>query len=267
MINLFDKLMKYFILIKEAYGFKSKLSLLLYAPFVPFYYSTSRFNNAFLFDITMKNNNGILFCGKSMVAVHTAASFHEKMLKDYMKLSEGTFIDIGANIGKYSVYIAKMLAGKGKVLSIEPEPHNFFMLIKNITLNRLQNVEAYNGACYSEEKEVSFYTQEKGSGMHSLYKPDNDKFKEEIKVKTIRLDDLVDRLNLKDIRLIKLDAEGAEPEILKGAVRIMQTYHPDILFESWNDPIFKQCAEILNAYGYKITNLTELNHFANWRGK
>jgi FkbM family methyltransferase len=260
-INLFNKLGKYIILLKEANGLKSKLSLLLYAPFVPFYYCTTAFHNAFLFDVTMKNENGMLFCGKSLVAIHTAASFHEKYLKDYMKIDDGTFVDIGANIGKYTVFMARKLAGKGRVLAIEPEPDNFAVLAKNIFLNRMyNNITAIDKACSDKEESAILYLQKKGSGSHSLYRPK--KCWKEIRVRTMKLDDIVERLKIENIRLIKIDVEGAEAEVLRGAEKVLGKFHPDIIFESEKN--IRQCSEILSPLGYHVLSLPEFNHFAHY---
>ena len=232
MSGFVHKLINYFKLLSEAYGLKSKIALLLYIPqaFWQTYIKHNPKGTNLMFNVILKNENGLIFCGRNFVAVHTAASFHEYPIKKLMNIEEGIFIDIGANIGKYSIFMANKLRNNGKVIAIEAEPYNFGILKKNISLNHLNNIIPLNNACFSKNKEMNFFVEKAGGGMHSLYK--SIIHKKSIVVKAKKLDDILKRLKLKDkVKIIKIDVEGAEAEVIKGAIKTLKKYHPKIIFE------------------------------------
>ena len=83
-----------------------------------------------IFNVTLKNSDGIFFCGKNIFSVWCGSSFHESKMKKYFDIKEGIFVDVGANIGKYAAIVGKKLENKGKVIAIEPMPENFEILKK-----------------------------------------------------------------------------------------------------------------------------------------
>ena len=129
-------------------------------------------------------------------------------------LREGdVYVDVGANIGLMTVYAAKTVGMKGKVLAIEPNPNTRDMLSFNVRINDLKNVNVIPYAIGSVEKEASIHDHpDNNRGKASLIRPEGSIVAHPIKV--MRLDEL-----LKDerpIRLLKLDIEGYELEALKG---------------------------------------------------
>lgn len=127
--------------------------------------------------------------------------------------SGATVIDIGANIGCFSILAAQKAA---RVIACEPQPDNLSILRKNIELNRATNIEIIPNAVSSN------------TGKASLILPDNDAFvgryslhpgrgKRTIEVTCVSLEDIIREAHLTDIDLIKLDCQGSEYEILYGA--------------------------------------------------
>lgn len=124
-----------------------------------------------------------------------------------------TVVDIGANVGVFSIFAATR-APDVKVVSYEPHPQNFELLLKNIKLNDLKNIKAFPLAVVgSGEKRKLFIG---GSDRtHSLIEPTaNSKPKSYIEVNCITLKEIIGLISKCD--LLKINCEGAEYEILLG---------------------------------------------------
>jgi len=123
----------------------------------------------------------------------------------------GTIVDIGAHIGIFSV-----LAGKtgNHVYAYEPFPSNFKLLKKNIEINSLTNVKAFQKAVGSKMGVRSLFIDAKFSGGHSLYPFEGHPFNGSIKCQTTTLEDIFVSNDLERINFLKIDCEGAEYEIL-----------------------------------------------------
>jgi len=183
----------------------------------------------------------------------------EREVLNVMKtIREGTFIDVGSHVGKYTCVVAKQLEGKGKVISIEADPNNFKALQENIKLNKLKNVEAYNVAAFSENKRIKFYSGSltEASQSSAIIKPKNSNI---IEVNATRLDSIVKKK--KDITLMKIDVEGAEFEVLKGSREILRKAKPILIVENMYNKIFQKCKEMLvDEFIYLCQNLDGLNY-------
>jgi FkbM family methyltransferase len=113
-------------------------------------------------------------------------------------------IDCGANNGDLYLYFSKNI----RYIGIEPSPIEFSNLSYNI-----KNQKLINRALYKNNDELATFYLSSEYGDSSLIKIKN--YTEEIKIKTLTLDNLIDEID-QNIKLIKLEAEGAEPEILEG---------------------------------------------------
>jgi FkbM family methyltransferase len=139
-----------------------------------------------------------------------------------------TFIDIGANKGDFTLLAAQLVGRQGKVLSFEPEPDNFSWLKKSIELNKYQNVITYDVALGSSNQDVTLYLGQK-SGWHSLVPPDQGgTVQDSITVTGSTLDSVLGTLGNKQVDMIKIDVEGAELEVLRGAQATLK-YNPEII--------------------------------------
>lgn len=138
--------------------------------------------------------------------------------------AQKTFIDVGAHIGSILVEV-KRHNPSVKIIAIEAMPGKVANLRRRVPFVELHNC-AVGDAC----GEVSFFVDTQRSGYSSLARPvGNDKTKVEIKVSICRLDDLV---SASDVDAIKIDVEGAELGVLRGAVRLLVRCRPIIMFES-----------------------------------
>lgn len=139
-------------------------------------------------------------------------------------------VDVGANIGYYTLLLAQKVGEKGKVYAFEPDTTNFSILEKNIKANNLKNVIAVNAAVSDKNGESFLYKSGENFGDHRLYKNfqfSNSNFQ---KIKTIKLDDYFKN---KKINLIKIDTQGWEPKVIEGAKNIIKKNKPIIFFEYW----------------------------------
>ena len=134
-------------------------------------------------------------------------------------------VDVGAHVGKYTIIASKMVGSQGKVIAIEAHPVNYNILKQNIAINRLNNVIALNYAVHSTKTLINLYEQSQEEGL-TIYNTimtnrlllNNQKY---IEVKADTLDSLLLENGIKQVNWIKIDVEGAEFEVLKGATNIL----------------------------------------------
>jgi FkbM family methyltransferase len=146
----------------------------------------------------------------------------------------GTFLDIGANIGLVSIPLAERLGVR--CLAFEPEPRNFRWLERNIAMHGVGPLfTTFNLALHCEEKRLCFELSASNFGDHRVRGaalPDDDVERVLIEVPASRLDDLVRVEDLPRPVVAKLDTQGAEIQILRGAERSLP--HIDSLIcEFW----------------------------------
>lgn len=152
-----------------------------------------------------------------------------KMIYNFI---EDNFIvfDIGANIGWYSIGIAKYRKNV-KVYSFEPIPKTYDNLKSNVKLNDLHNIEIFNYGFYNEDKNLTFYYYPEGSGNASSVILTENKDFSKIQCKVITLDGFVKNNNIPKIDFIKCDVEGAELFVFEGAIRTIELFKPIVFTE------------------------------------
>jgi FkbM family methyltransferase len=166
-------------------------------------------------------------------------------------------VDLGAHIGKYTVYFAKLFKSL-RIIAVEPAPTNFIMLRKAIEANHLENVTPLRIACTDIDGETQLYISFK-SGVHSLVKRSG--AVTSIMVKGQSLDNLVGELRLESVDIIKIDVEGAEYKVLKGGLNTIRKHKPVILIEIWPSN-HKTVVEFLRKLDYDVTSIEGANYIA-----
>lgn len=176
---------------------------------------------------------------------------------------EMTFVDVGANQGEFTLFAAKRLR-KGRVIAFEPTSYMYEKLVNNIALNGFKNIELVNQALSDKPGQLPIYMP-KGKfsdgtshfGLSSLYKsPAGSDCMEIINVTT--LDEYVKRTQLSHIDVMKIDIEGSELFMLRGAARTLKAFKPVLIVEIGRGPCLAagyDCREILEyiaSYGYRI---------------
>ncbi len=150
-------------------------------------------------------------------------------------LSSGDiFIDIGAHIGIHSLYASKEVGEEGRVYSFEPTPETFGRLNENVSLNRISNIYPVNKALGDKNDNVEFFISGNGyDAWNGLTNSPGKGLNEVIRTDVITIDDFLQNENIdqKNIRLIKIDVEGFELAVLKGAEFLLRTYSPFLMIE------------------------------------
>jgi FkbM family methyltransferase len=127
------------------------------------------------------------------------------------------FVDIGANIGWYTVASALKVGKTGQVIAFEPEPDNADMLERNVVLNDLHNVRLFRCALAESTGQMALVKSATNMGDHRLDSSTGSSAAINIPVDT--LDRLIadNGINLAKARILKVDTQGAEVLVLRGA--------------------------------------------------
>ena len=168
---------------------------------------------------------------------------HETLLQLITYLRSGdTFIDIGAHIGWFSVWASRFVGATGTVYSIEPEPNNYVHLKRTIADNGCRNVVTYQSAVSEHDGETVFYVNQDNDGGHALWDCSKHEFNEKtrkspssILVLSTTLDSFCLSRKIGQIRMIKIDTEGAEVSVLRGASELLSMSAIDYVICEVND--------------------------------
>ncbi|HEY4043312.1 MAG TPA: FkbM family methyltransferase [Rhodopila sp.] len=137
-----------------------------------------------------------------------------------------TVLDIGAHIGHHTLLAAQAVGESGQVYAFEASPQTFAVLNTNIGLNHFANVDARNLAICARTGSIDlFVSPHENSGRSSLTATNG---RRSIEVHCTRLDDLLSEIPCLNIRFIKIDVEGAEPEVLAGARELLGRLPADV---------------------------------------
>ena len=192
--------------------------------------------------------------------------YHElNTIKKFSDKNKLLFIDCGCNYGFYSFYTAS-LSEKNLIFSIEASKDTSDEFIKNLNLNGFRNINFYNNAVSNTiDETISFF--ESVNDWESSQTHNNFNFVSELKVKSIKIDSLLKQYSLNDYSVImKLDVEGNEINVIKGALEVIIKSEPLIIIE-FSKYIFENKDNIdylnnfLNKYDYSIydTNYNKKN--------
>jgi FkbM family methyltransferase len=138
-------------------------------------------------------------------------------------------IDIGAHIGFYTLILAKMVGPYGRVLAFEPLPRNFSLLCDNIRLNNCTHVQAIDKAVLDHTCDVEADIREDGLLPGSVVFRASERL-EQATASAVSIDDFVHDSGL-PVSIMKIDVEGNESLVLKGASRTIQSLHPTMIIE------------------------------------
>ncbi|QLH04009.1 hypothetical protein C5F49_00730 [Nitrosopumilus oxyclinae] len=145
-----------------------------------------------------------------------------------------TCLDIGGNIGYYVLLERKLVGDEGKIIVFEPLPRNYQYLEKNIRLQNVKNISAYNFACGDKEGKATFFINKKSNGCKVIAEgvsPPDPSLGTLTEVPIKILDPFIEELKLEQVDFIRMDSEGYELHILKGLRRTLQKFKPIISIE------------------------------------
>jgi len=144
-------------------------------------------------------------------------------------LSPGSvFVDVGASIGFYTVLAGRLVGPSGRVMAFEPGPQNHSILLLNLLINDLGNVELFRIAL-SDTPGVLLYSRSGGNGAIDEYDGEPDRLAVADLVDARPLDEVIDPHLQVDV--MKVDVEGAEGRVFRGAEQTLRRCRPTVFFE------------------------------------
>ncbi|MFH1462585.1 MAG: FkbM family methyltransferase [bacterium] len=190
---------------------------------------------------------------------------HEKYETELLKkiIKPGmTVVDIGANIGYYTLIMASLAGKKGKVYAFEPSPDNHCLLIKNIKINNYNNIIPVQKALADKIGKVKLFTSQTVFSSLSLAEENVPEKAGWVRVEATTLDKFFPK---EKIGFIKMDVEGAEGLVAEGGDRVLKNNNLKIAMEFWprglknlgTDPW--DFLQKLQNYGFKVKLIDEKN--------
>jgi len=162
---------------------------------------------------------------------------------DFLPSSNNVVIDVGASLGDYAVIVAEYYKAK-KVIAIEPEPSYFHLLVKNIKANNLQSeIIPFKLAAYNSDGEIQLYK----SGPY-LTSTSGEQI---LRCQSKKLDSLILELNVKQVDILKIDAEGSELKVLEGLKQTLRRFRPKIIVEVHSETLRSDVIRFLHPYRYR----------------
>ncbi len=162
----------------------------------------------------------------------------------FLKKGDVVF-DIGAHVGFYSLLSAELVGENGEIFSFEPLLENYEYLKKHIKINNYKNIIAFNVAV-SDREGAPFFSKGEYAATGRLADSG------EIKVNAIAIDDWIKNKRLPVPNVIKIDVEGAEVKVLKGAEATLKKFHPFIFLSVHGEKLKEECFAILRDCGYNL---------------
>jgi len=186
-----------------------------------------------------------------------------QFLVDYLKFEPGdVVIDIGANVGWYSLLLARLAQDNAHVFAFEPDPLNFKLLEHNIRLNEVTQITAIQKALAADDGMQRLYQHDSNNlGRHSLLQLQDGNA---VDVQTTSLDNFWNEsgLGTRVPRFIKIDIEGYELVALRGAGEVLKRcpsilceYSPDYMRQGGLDPA--DLINLLVGHGFEPHAITE----------
>lgn len=177
-----------------------------------------------------------------------------------------TFIDVGSNIGVFSLIAAKRLT-RGEVHTFEPSVYHLEKLKANLLLNKLDNVRIHPVALSDKSQSSKLYFPpaaagfQTNTGMASQFCFDQAPSRTE-DITCVKLDDYMESCSIPKVDIIKIDVEGAELDVLAGAVETIRSCRPHVVMEINLDHLRRagrsaqEVIDYWNAIGYKIFTIS-----------
>jgi FkbM family methyltransferase len=175
-------------------------------------------------------------------------------------------IDVGSNVGFFTVKAALEAGPEGLVLSVEPHPAAFGMLQENIALNGLKNVTAVRAALGSSETERRLFFS-RGSTVGTFYESVlHSQDRSSARVDVVTLDSLARERGLGTIDLVKIDVEGAEMDVLRGSAGLLSGgLIRRVVVETHSEELLKDTRRLLQEHGFRSVTIDVLPFTSVWQ--
>lgn len=178
-----------------------------------------------------------------------------------------TVLDIGANLGLVTVALSDLVGEEGRVFSFEPNPRIQALLNQTVEKNDANNVTVFPVALGEEKGELELWVPSENAGEGSLVRHNRTDDGTTHKVKVETLSEITEKAGIENVRLIKIDVEGFEENVFRGAAEFFAKAKPEaILFELnevkghlKDEPVI----QLLQEYGYGFFSIPRC--FVNMR--
>jgi len=158
--------------------------------------------------------------------------------------------DIGANVGFYTLLAAARVMPRGKVVAFEPLGQNARFIHRHLRINNIDRVQVIEAAVGETNGTVRF-KRHASSAMGRVSEDGS------LVVEQVSLDELCDARTIPDPTLIKIDVEGGELSVLRGAARMLQRARPSIFLATHGAQIHRDCCDFLRSGGYSLRAIDE----------
>lgn len=211
---------------------------------------------------TILYNKNDIYIGKSIEKYGEFSYLEAKIFEQICKAGD-VVIEVGANIGAHTLYLSK-LVGNGYVFAFEPQRLVFQNLCANLALNSISNVFAYQEAISNENgtiiiPECNFKENNNFGGINI------ENTKNGTTVNRQKLDNFLNKIDR--LKLLKIDVEGMEILVIKGAKELIDKFRPIIYVENDRQEHSKELIELLWSLDYKmywhLPRLYNKNNFFN----
>ncbi len=161
-----------------------------------------------------------------------------------------TAVDAGANVGLLTVPLALAVGSEGRVLAVEPAAETVARLRENLRRNGLENVSVVEAALGAERGAATLLLEGDSAYNSTVATRTSASVGAEVRVE--RLDDLWEEAGRPDVSVLKVDVEGAELDVLAGAVELLRSRRPAVLVEAAESSRAEAVTQLFAAHGYRL---------------
>lgn len=132
---------------------------------------------------------------------------------------DSVFVDVGANIGYYTLIAASLIGEQGRVFSFEPDPENFYLLQRNLQHNHFTAVDAVDAALADEDTLGKLYLNQDNFGDHQIY--DDGSGRQSRSIRLLHGERYL-AARVASINVLKVDTQGAEYHVIRGLLPLLK---------------------------------------------
>lgn len=179
-----------------------------------------------------------------------------------------TVYDVGANVGQMTLFFARAAGAAGFVVAFEPHPYSYKGLLRSVRVNRLRHVRLVNKGAGDAPTTLVLYQPSRHLSGATLNGERAARLNEgrllQYTVEIDTIDNMVESLNLPLPDFVKIDVEGFEEHVLRGAIRTLEHNGPDFFIEihrlADGTPTTAGVIGILRAYNYTFYHVESGGH-------
>jgi FkbM family methyltransferase len=172
-----------------------------------------------------------------------------EFVQKYLRPSD-LVLDIGANVGLYSVLMGVAVGGTGRVFAFEPSPANVLRLRKNLQRNHLESAQVFPCALGEQDGQLALHLAQDPAYPSLVEVESGLSSGADITVEVCRLDGVWEKLGRPMVAFAKIDVEGAEMAVIQGASHLLRACKPTLLIEANSVTQLGHIDELLKPLGY-----------------